>query len=955
MRHPNFNMKGVAVITNTGRRIALQLFAILSLCAIHAIARAESDSGTRLREQFVNPPVDARPRAFWPWLNGNVDRDRIVYEMDQMQAQGMGGGEVWDVAAMHNSAQVPAGPEFLSEKSAADIRFALQEGRKRDFRMGMITSSGWNAGGTWVSPDWASKLLVYSSVVTSGGKLLSQALPFPDAPEHCPKGPDGLPLYYKDIAVVAVPESAEKTISSLDQAVVLTDKLDTSGTLTWQVPPGDWRIFRFVCTNTGQHLIVPSPNSNGLFIDFLDPNATRRHLKIILDKLQITPANAHESGLNYLEVDSMELHPGNPWTDKFSAWFSDNVGYNLTPWLPALAGWTIKDKANTDAFIYDYRKAVSNLLIHSHYETGSAFLKDYGIDFVGEAGGPGPPIWDTCPVDALKALGNVTVPRGEFWIQHRNMFLIKEVASAAHIYGKPIVDAESFTTWRRYEDSPFELKKSADRAFAEGLNQLTIHTFAHSPKAAGMPGNHYHAGIDINPNTTWWPFARPFMDYMSRCSFMLRQGLPVADVLWYYGDQAPNFFPAHHDVPAKPRLPGLAPGYDYDVINSDVILNRLQVKDGNFVLPEGTTYRVLAFPDSAVMSPEVLERLAQLVRQGGIILGNPRVQSPGINDNENLSRRMKELSAELWGDSPTTGAKTVGKGKAYHGLPINQVLKKEGVPPDFAVVSTGTRSLDFIHRRAAGQDIYFVRNTADTPVSATVAFRTIGTRAGQWHPDTGHIEYLRIARSAGYHRHVNLKLSPGEATFMVFGYVGDVAPPLALEMPVEEETPVAGPWTLSPISGPVPFVPAELSKLESWTESNIAELKYFSGTAEYNTTITATTDELAKTGARYLALGKVGDVARVLINGSDAGIAWKPPYNVNITDLLRAGENTVTVQVANQWHNRLVKDSTTSATERATRTNLNLKNKENAPLLPSGLMGPVSIIREYENHPMLRR
>src|SRR5690606_7548864 len=147
---------------------------------------------------------------------------------------------------------------------------------------------------------------------------------------------------------------------------------------------------------------------------------------------------------------------------------------------------------------------------------------------------------------------------------------------------------------------------------------------------AGMPGNHYHAGIDINPNTTWWPYARPFMDYLARCSFMLRQGLPAADVLWYYGDQAPNFFPAYHDVPRKPRLPGLGAGYDYDVVNSDVMLNRLDVKDGHFVLPEGTRYKVLAVPPTVAVSPEVMEKLAGLVRQGGTLLGSPRTESAGL-------------------------------------------------------------------------------------------------------------------------------------------------------------------------------------------------------------------------------------------------------------------------------------------------------------------------------------
>ena len=204
--------------------------------------------------------------------------------------------------------------------------------------------------------------------------------------------------------------------------------------------------------------------------------------------------------------------------------------------------------------MYDWKKTISDQLIFSHYTTGRAFLEKYNVELVAEAGGPGPPIWNTCPVDALKALGNVSIPRGEFWIRHRNMFLVKQIASASHIYGKNIVDAESFTTWRRWKDSPYALKIIVDRAFCEGLNCITFHTFANTNPEDGLPGRTYHAGVDINPATTWWEKSRPFMDYLSRCSYLLQNGMFVADVCYFYGDQAPNFYPFFHDVPEKPRL-----------------------------------------------------------------------------------------------------------------------------------------------------------------------------------------------------------------------------------------------------------------------------------------------------------------------------------------------------------------------------------------------------------------
>lgn len=921
---------------------------VAGLCFCLDVISAADSSATLTAANFRNPPISARPGAFWNWLNGNTDRERIKYDLQQMKEKGMSGAEIWDVAAVHNGDMIPAGPEFLSPESASTIRFALSEGRKLGLRMGMITSSGWNAGGTWVDPTWASKMLVHSSMVTTGPMKVNQALPYPELPKDCPRDANGNPLFAIDVAVLAVPDNPEKIIKNPKDIIDLTDALSADGTLRWQAPEGAWRIFRFVCTNTGQSLIVPSPKSSGLFIDFLDPDATRRHMQEIMDRLEITPANAAESGLNYLEVDSMELHEGNPWTDKFPQWFQKYHSYDVVQWLPILAGWTIEDKDTSDRFLYDYKKTVSDLLIHSHYETGSKFLEEYGMEFVGEAGGPGPPIWDTCPVDALKALGNVGIPRGEFWIQHRNMFLIKEVASASHIYGKPIVDAESFTTWRRWEDSPFVLKMAADRAFAEGLNRLTIHGYAHSPDNAGLPGWTYHAGIDINPNTTWWPYARPFMDYLSRCSYLLQQGLPVADVLWYYGDQAPNFFPKFHDVPEKPRLPGLGRGYDYDVVNSDVILNRLKVKNGRFVLPEGITYKVLAFPPDASMPLEVLEKIESFVDQGGVVVGTPPKQTPGLFEHQARTKALQEIASQMWGAEPKTEAISYGKGKVYGGtISLDDVLNSEGVSPDFVVDEAIQKDdLDYIHRKTDTQEIYFVRNSATKPQNARIRFRVKDRTPELWNPATGVTRPCKAVASEGDYTAVDLDLDSGGSTFLIFSNK-----PSTTATPQQEQFQALEPltsWTLSFPEGWGAPTSTTLTSLQSWTESEDPAIRYFSGTGQYRTAFDYTIENRTSSTQIFIDLGAVNDVAEIEVNGQKTGIAWKPPYRVQITDQLKTGRNDLSVKITNQWHNRLVGDSQTTATARYTKTNNPLPNKDTAKPLPSGLLGPVSIVVQRE-------
>jgi hypothetical protein len=327
----------------------------------------------------------------------------------------------------------------------------------------------------------------------------------------------------------------------------------------------------------------------------------------------------------------------------------------LTCLLPALAGWVLP--GGNESFLYDFTKTVSDQLIFSHYTTGSDFLANYGMDLVAEAGGPGPPIWDSCPVDALKALGNVSVPRGEFWVRNRhNIFLIKEVASASHIYGLDIVDAESFTTWRRWKDAPHALKQHVDRAFCEGLNSVTFHTFANTRPEHGLPGRAYHAGSDINPTTTWWQQAAPFMEYLARCSSLLRQGLFAADVAWYYGDKAPNFFPEYQKDPDSPSLDGLGTGYDFDIINTDVLLNRMDVSGSDLILPDGLTYKLLVLPNIPDIPADVVAKVEVLIAAGArVLIQNPAIAPYRLESSEGgTSLRPQVASEPLWSARSST-------------------------------------------------------------------------------------------------------------------------------------------------------------------------------------------------------------------------------------------------------------------------------------------------------------
>jgi len=911
---------------------------------------------TGLAEGFREPGVEARPRAYWNWLNGDVSLPDLTRDLEEAKAKGLGGLEMWDCEAMRNPDDfVPAGPPFMGPESVAAIHHSISEAKRLGLELSLITSSGWNAGGPWVPPAMASKNLFFADVEITGPGEIKRMLPFPEVPENCPMGDDGMPKWALEVAVLAWPETPDKRIPSPSQVIDLTDRMK-DGELAWDAPEGKWRVARFVCSNNGQQLIAASPNSKGPFIDFLDPEATRFHFEYIIHKLGLEKGG-DPSPLKYLEVDSMELYPGIQWTPKFPDWFKRQHGYDPVPLLPVLAGWTIGDEKTSERFRYDYRKSVSDLLIFSHYTTGSEVCAEYGLGLAGEAGGPGPPIWNTCPVDALKALGNVTIPRGEFWIKSpRNIFLIKEIASAANIYGKPYVEAESWTTWRRWKDGPFSLKQHVDRAFCEGLNRIVYHGFANSPEKFGHPGRTYHAGVDMNPRVIWWEKARPFMDYLARCCHMLQQGRFVADVAYFYGDQAPNFWPMHHDVPEKPLLPGLGAGYDYDVVNSDVILNHMSVKDGRIHLASGMSYRVLVLPEQDHMPLEVLVKIEELVREGAAVLGPKPKEVPGLHDHASRTAELRALADRVWGacDGETVKENRHGKGTVVWGVTSRDWLASQGIGPDFSSTdSEAAPHLDYIHRQTEDADIYFVRNTSLDYVQTDCLFRVTDRAPQLWDPGDGTINLVHTYQKVDSGTRLALDLAPGGSVFVVFsGEASASSSPARADEAGDPARPgplsIDGPWSVA--FDPAWGAPAalEFPRLISWTEHPEHGVKYYSGTGTYHRTLEVSADWLEENRRVHLDLGEVREVAEVFVNGRSAGILWKPPYRADLTTLLKPGPNELKIEVMNLWINRLAGDAELPADKKLTRTNIVTDGSQWRPepwrAQPAGLLGPVRLL-----------
>jgi hypothetical protein len=720
--------------------------------------------------------------------------------------------------------------------------------------------------------------------------------------------------------------------------VNLTAQVGRDGHLRWQAPAGRWTILRYVCMNTGERLKVPSPASDGWATDHLNPEATHAHMKYVIDRLRESFGDPGKSGIRNLYLASYEVR-GLVWSPVFASEFRKLRGYDLAPWLPAIFGAKVGSADETGRFLADYRKTLGEVLVSAYYGAAREDAHAAGLLIKSEAGGPGPPVHNV-PVDSLLANASVDSIQGEFWPywpDADSMWVVKEPASAGHVYNKTPIHLESFTSTENWREGPQDLKPSADRVFCEGGNHIVWHTWTHNPPEAGLPGWAYYAGTHIDRNVTWWPKVRPFIEYLSRASWLLQRGKFVAEVLYYYGDGGYKF------VGPRRNEPQLGPGYDYDVANSDVILNRLDVRSGRLVLPDGMSYAVLVLPDADDMHPAVLAKIERLVNAGATVVGPRPVRAGGLEGYPASDAKVQELADRLWADLDGRGrtSRAHGKGRVVWGIPLREVLGSMQIAPDV----TAPEPFDYTHRRDGGTDIYFIRNKSAAPARGTIQFNVAGRQPELWDAVTGNMRDAAFRATAG-RTSVAMDLAANGSTFVIFRHAASGSTPPA-EPAVSATLAVEGPWTVE--FEPNRGAPARIAlpELASWTRHSDPAVRYFSGSAKYRKTIDIPAGWRGSGSRIQLDLGKLWNIAEVWLNGKPLGVVWTAPFAVDCTSALHDGGNELTVEVTNTWFNRLIGDAKNAGSP-ITRTNVTVSgNTPWAGLEPldSGLFGPVNLVR----------
>ena len=544
------------------------------------------------------------------------------------------------------------------------------------------------------------------------------------------------------------------------------------------------------------------------------------------------------------------------------------------------------------------------------------------------------------PIDAQRCLGWDDVPMSEFWgwsWEHRigdyNRFFVKQPASAAHTYGHPLVFAEGFTTigpnWQ--EKLWDNLKPAFDKAICEGLNVLVWHAFVCSPDETGIPGQQYFAGTHLNPKVTWWDKSAPFFSYIDRNQWMMQQGHFAADVLFYYGDHVPNFAQHKHTDPVH-----ILPGYDYDVITEEALIERASVRHGRIYLPDGINYRVLVLPDRDLISLPALQKVQELVLAGATVIGPKPLRGETLENFADTDAQVKQIAGQLWGG-------TVGNGRVITGKTAREVLLADGVAPDCDFLGAGGAPMDYLHRTSGDTEIYFISNHTNYTVNVTVAFRVTGKAPELWNAVTGEHHLAAAYAEQGSLTLVPVQFPPYGSWLVVFREPAATHPPVAAaNAPVLNlQQTLTGPWTVhfDPHWGGPASV--QFDSLVSWPTRSEPGIQFYSGTGVYEKSFDLSAAPAAPARI-YLDLGAVRELAEVKVNGQSCGIVWCPPWRVDVTDAVKPGANQLSIEVVNFWPNRLIGDASQPLDQRLTRTNIR-KLTARTPLEPAGLFGPVTL------------
>ena len=951
---------------NYKRRLSIVFFFLLGIF-LFATCKVNNTEDT-LMLSFKNPPEKYRPGVYWYFMEGNMSRDGITKDLESMKTAGIG-----SVIFLEINVGVPRGNvKFMSKEWLSLLDYAITECERLGIEFIMGSGPGWaGSGGPWVKPEQSMRHLVAAKIDIKGPANFDDKLPVPEprtpyfgeaslTPQLKKQWKD----YYKDVCVLAfktpgdnyilkdidekafyfkppfssshdakpflMPVKNSKAIKcgviEKESTLDISDKLQSDGTLKWEVPEGKWTIMRFGMRNNGA-VTRPAPiDALGFECDKFDTTAFNVHNREYVEKVYnaTKPLDENSSGgWKRIHIDSWEMGAQN-WSDNFRAEFKKRRGYDPIPYLPSYLGMIVKNVSFTERFLWDIRQTSNELIIENYARQFKRWGEKHDMLLSIEP-------YDMNPTSDFELGAVADIPMCEFWNKGYGFdtsYSCWESTSIAHIYGKEIVSAESFTSeWPDWNFYPGKLKNQSDWAFCMGINQLMYHTFAHQPfpdsVKPGMAMGPY--GVHWDRGQTWWPMSIAYHKYVARCQLMLRKGRTKAEILYLTAEGAPYTFLVPPSALEGDTIVRDKRGYSFDCCSSEAIIKLAEVRDHKIIFPCGATYNVLVLPLINTMTPELAAKIEELLTKGAQIIGIPPVHSPSLEKYHYCDDMVRKIAIHIWGDLKVPDSEKIisyGEGKLYVGGIYSKsegktmfpsydaackVLKCLGIKEDFK--SSGF--IRYTHRITKERDIYFISNKSKNLINDVCVFNIAKGVPEFWNPVNGEsrpVVEFKIKEGKTY---IPVKLYPYESYFVVFNKNGKkykCSPDKSNFPEAKQILDISSKWKL--YFDPRWGGPGEVTfdKLTDWSKNDNKGIKYYSGVCRYYKNIKINDSINLEKVKTFFDVGKLKDIASVKINDKKVGVVWTDPMRIEITGYLKNGSNKIEIEVANLWVNRMIGD-----------------------------------------------
>ncbi len=993
--------------------VAVMLLSILLITSATAQEKAPIVDDSALERDFLNPPVSARPYVWWHWLGSNFSKEGITKDLEAMKRAGVGGATIFNISSSVVESHAPTlnnpwpDQTYRSPKYWEALRHAASEAKRLGLELGLHNTVGYSTtGGPWIDEQRSMQHVVWSETAIEGGVKTSVKLASPTVVADEGYGKTGRTVsWYKDVAVLAVP--ADKNPIKLTEIVDITNKMDSNGNLNWTAPVGKWLVYRLAHASTGRppHPVPDDLLGKVLEADKMSLEQTKYHWNQVIEPIKKNLGSLVGDGLNHFLIDSYEAGYQN-WSPNFRQDFKKIKGYDPLPWLMTFNNTVQNAKKSatpTDTifprprivasqelsarFEADYKDVISRLFYQNGWKPASDMIHAVGMTLQHEAyGGP----FSTVQGSVLADL-----PMCEFW-SGRKTAVNSSVVGASRAAGKTFIGAEALTGSpinSRWTEIPSFLKHTLDGGYANGVNRMILHHWVHQPfddkyqpgLGMGWWGTHF------SRYQTWFEPGKAFFSYMTRVQAMLQKGETTIYTL-NVGASSPST----------------------DAISNDELLKDVRVENGKVVLPSGRKYFVLQIPHDGKLLPEMVAKIEQLLQQGATVVTAIPTASPSLSGYPECDQKVKAIALRVWGDQKEPIRK-IGKGTLYtdsSAKGLQKALDALGCV-ELAKLSNPNPNIQLIQRTDGNASWFFVANVGEENNKFTVSFAISNQLPELWDAETGSMMVAPEWRKLGSRIEVDLNLLKHKSLFVVFrktipsgmdqvvaidapfGYNLTSSPhgmarlesttemkgrlhfasgkTQSFDLKSAETIKLDGAWDVQFKTPLTKEFSVKLPKLESLALCSNKEIKYFSGTATYKTIIDIPVASF-KGGKRFqLDLGEVYDMATVTINGKSQGVWWNPPFAADITDVLKAGSNTIEIAVTNSWHNLLVGDEQYPAdfewgVDRIEKGHMMkgypdwfLKNqprpeqnrkgfvvwyyhRKDTPLLPAGLVGPVNIV-----------